>query len=177
MPIRTSKKRNASKKSDKRKPAASAAFASVAMLHVNEAVVADDRPLSQLLDELPQGAFVGAMAPEDVNRVHAWFNNYIDGLDAAIVAIDTVIDAVPIEEVQRLSDLRLELSTKKADAQQKQDAFDASNAKLRPPSPELIQRTQALTTEMAKTIAQVKTAQAIVALVDDLAAIFLKLNS
>ena len=177
MPFRTSKKRNASKKSDKRTPAASTASASVGMLHVNEAVVADDRPLKELLDELPQGAFVGTMAPEDVNRVHAWFNDYIDGLDSAIVAIDTVIDAVPIQEVQRLSDLRLGLSMKKTDAQQKQDAFDASNAKLRPPSPELIQRTQALTTEMAKTIAQAKTAQAIVAFVDDLAAILLKLNS
>lgn len=104
-----------------------------------------------------------------------WFREYREGLQAAIDSIDAAMPMAKLDDQMNLQTLRDDLMARIAEIKQKEEAFfTANNVALRPPKDDVINETIRLITAMGKRIAAEKKAEAVTALINDLAGLVSK---
>lgn len=119
---------------------------------------------------------ISKFLPDEIARKDNWFADYIRGLDSDIAAIDASMDDAHPDDKEDLRSLRTDLVGKKTRAVQQENAFQAEDIPLLPPSDDDIRKTQALTARMDALIRATRRAQAVVTLVSDLADLATKIG-
>lgn len=113
--------------------------------------------------------------PGQTELVRRWFRETREGLQAAIDAIDVATPFAKLKDQAALQTLRDDLTARLVDIRQREGAFfESNNVALRPPGDDVINETIRLTTAMANRIAAEKKAEAVVALLNDLAGLVTK---
>lgn len=110
------------------------------------------------------------LGADETARTRDWFRTSRNGLGDAIDDVDAALPRARSDDKAGLIDLRTDLVGRLTDLRQKEEAFFAeNNVTLRPPPQDVIDETLRLTTALGKRIAAEKRAQAVVALLNDLA--------
>ena len=119
----------------------------------------------------------GDMAPDEVKRTEAWFDEQLRALGNAILECDQALPRAAAGDQPGLVGLKNRLADEKADTERAQEAFVTRRTlALRPPSDGVIAETRRLGNELAARIAGEKKAQKAVELFNSLAGVFVQLQ-
>jgi hypothetical protein len=111
-----------------------------------------------------------AASPEQRQSTEDWFVDYLAGLDAVIAGVRAALKRAFPDDKESLRALKANLEGEHARAAQQQEAFFTDNTlMLAPPSAAVIARTKDLAGEMDQLIRSQRRAEAIAALLNDLA--------